>query len=62
MLEKKLGCTSLVKLQAILLTEAYSNHSNKDNFGKRMLDNARKHGFVPEGITAREAKYQTMGH
>ena len=42
MLEKKLGCTLLAKLRAILLMEADFNHSNKEIFGSRMLDNVRK--------------------
>ena len=48
MLEKKLGCTLLEKLQAILLMEADFNHSNKEIFGSRMLDNVRKYGLMPE--------------
>ena len=35
MLEKKLGCILLAKLQAILLMEADFNHSNKETFGKK---------------------------
>ena len=47
MLEKMLGCTFLTKFVAILLMEADFNHSNKEIFCFRMLENARKYGFIP---------------
>ena len=47
-LEKMLGCTFLNKLRAILLMEADFNHSNKEIFGFRMLENARRYEFIPE--------------
>ena len=50
MLEKMLGCTLLTKLRAILLMKADFNHSNKEIFGFRMLENARKYGFIPDRI------------
>ena len=62
MLEKMLGCTFLTKLRAILLMEADFNHSNKEIFGFRMLENARKYGFIPRRSTASASKLQMMGH
>ena len=56
MLEKKPGCTLIQKLRAILLMEADFNHSNKEVFGFRMLENARRHGFMPEEIYSERNK------
>ena len=50
MLENILGCTFLTKLRAILLIEVDFNHLNKEIFGFRMLENARKYGFIPEEV------------
>ena len=50
MLEKMFGCTLISKLRAILLMEADFNFSNKLVYGVRMLDNVRKHNFMPEEI------------
>ena len=61
MLEKMLGCTLLAKLRAILLMEADFNHSNKEIFGKRMLDNVRKHGLMPEEIYSEKGKVPDDG-
>ena len=61
MLEKMLGCTLLAKLCAIILMEADFNHLNKEMFGKRMLDNVRKHGLVPEEIYSKRGKVPDNG-
>ena len=61
MLEKKLGCTLLAKLRTILLMEVDFNHSNKEIFDKRMLDNVRKHGFMPEKIYSKRGKVPDDG-
>ena len=61
MLEKKLGCTLLAKLREILLMEADCNHSNKEIFGQRMLNNVRKHGLVPEEIYSKRGKVPDDG-
>ena len=51
MLEKIFGCTLVVKLRAILPMEVDCNLSNKLVYGVvRMMDNMRKHGYIPEEI------------
>ena len=61
MIEKMLGCTLLAKLRSILLMEADFNHSNKEIFGHRMLENARKYGFMPEEIYSERGKVPDDG-
>ena len=61
MLETKLGCSLSAKLQAILLMEADFNHSNKEIFGSRMLDNVRKYGLMPEEIYSKRGKVPDDG-
>ena len=61
MLEKILGCTLLAKLQAILLMEANFNHSNKEMFGKNMLDNVRNHELKPEEMYSKKGKVSDDG-
>ena len=56
MLEKMHGCTLMSKLRAILLMEADFNFSNKVIYGVRMIDNARKWGFVLEEIYSKKNK------
>ena len=46
----------LTKLRAILLMEADFNHSNKEIFGFRMLENARKYEFIPEEVYSERSK------
>ena len=58
MLDQMLGCT---KFQAILLMEAGFNHLNKEMFGKRMLDNVRKHGRMAEEIYSERRKVSDDG-
>jgi hypothetical protein len=48
MLEKTLGITIVTKLRAILLMEGDFNTMNKIVYGVRMLNNTRKHAFMPE--------------
>ena len=56
MLEKMFGCTLISKLRAILLMEADFNFSKKLIYGVRMMDNARKYGFMPEEIYSEKGK------
>ena len=56
MLEKKLGCTLVEKLRAILLMEADFNFKNKLIYGCRMLDGTRKYMFGPEEIYSEHGK------
>ena len=56
MLEKIYGCTLVSKLRAILLMEADFNFSNKLVYGVRMVDNVRKHGYMPEEIYSEKGK------
>ena len=55
------GCTLVTKLRAILLMEADFNSSNKIIFGERMLDNARRSGFMPEEIYSERGKMADDG-
>jgi hypothetical protein len=50
MLEKMFGVRLVSKLQAILLMEADFNAINKEVYGVRMLEEARKYKLVPEEI------------
>jgi hypothetical protein len=50
MLEKMFGVRLVSKLQAILLMEADFNAMNKEVYGVRMLEEARKYKLVPEEI------------
>ena len=48
MLEKTFGVRLVSKLRAILLMEADFNAMNKEVYGVRMLDNARRHKLIPD--------------
>ncbi len=50
MLEKMFGVRLVSKLRAILLMEADFNAMNKEVYGVRMLDNARRYKLIPEEI------------
>ncbi len=50
MLEKMFGVRLVSKLQAILLIEVDFNATNKEVYGVRMLEEARKYKLVPEEI------------
>ncbi len=50
MLEKMFGVRLVLKLWAILLMEADFNAMNKEVYGVRMLEEARKYKLVPEEI------------
>ncbi len=50
MLEKMFGVCLVSKLQAILLMEADFNAMNKEVYGVRMLEEARKYKLIPEEI------------
>jgi hypothetical protein len=50
MLEKMFGLQLFSKLRAILLMEANFNAINKEVYGVRMLEEARKYKLVPEEI------------
>ena len=56
MLEKMFGCTLVSKLRAILLMEADFNFSNKLIYGVRMMNNVRKHDWMPEEIYSEKGK------
>jgi hypothetical protein len=57
MLEKMFGVRLVSKLQAILLMEADFNATNKEMYGVRMLEEARKYKFVPEEIFSEQKLY-----
>ena len=61
MLEKMFGCTLVSKLRAILLMEADFNFSNKMVYGVRMLENVRRHGFMPEEIYSEKGRMADDG-
>jgi hypothetical protein len=50
MLEKMFGVCLVSKLRAILLMEADFNAMNKEVYGVRMLEEARKYKLIPEEI------------
>jgi len=50
MLEKKFAVRLVSKLRAILLMEADFIMMNKEVYGIRMLDNARRYSLIPEEI------------
>ncbi len=50
MLKKMFGVGLVSKLQAILLMEADLNAMNKEVYGVRMLEEARKYKLIPEEI------------
>jgi hypothetical protein len=54
MLEKMLGVHLVSKLCAILLMEADFNAMNKEVYGVRMLDKARKYNLIPEEIFSKK--------
>ena len=54
MLEKTFGVRLVSKLRAILLMEADFNAMNKEVYGVRMLDNARKYKLIPEEIFSKQ--------
>ena len=39
-----------------MLMEADFNHLSKEIFGFRMLENARKYGFIPEEVYSKRGK------
>ena len=39
-----------------MLIEADLNHLNKEIFAFRMLENARKYGFIPEEVYSKRGK------
>jgi hypothetical protein len=61
MLEKEFGNTLIDKLRAILLMEADFNTSNKIIFGNRMLDNARRYGFLYDEIFSEKGRMAEDG-
>jgi len=50
MLQKITGCHLISKLRSILLMEADFNSMNKIIFGRRMMANVWKYGFMPDEI------------
>ncbi len=60
MLEKMFGVRLVSKLQAILLMEADFNAMNKEVYGVRMLEEARKYKLIPEEIFSEKIVRLTM--
>ena len=56
MLEKIPGCSLVDKMRAILLMEADFNFTNKMIYGVGMLNNARRHGLMPEEIFSEKGR------
>ena len=54
MLEKMFGVRLVSKLRAILLMEADFNAMNKEVYGVRMMDNARRYKLIPEAIFSKQ--------
>jgi hypothetical protein len=61
MLEKTFGVRLVSKLRAILLMEADFNGMNKEVYGVRMLDMARKYKLVPEEIFSKKNRMADDG-
>jgi hypothetical protein len=61
MLEKTFGVCLVPKLRAILLMEVYFNAMNKEVYGVRMLDMARKYKLVPEEIFSKKNRMADDG-
>ena len=61
MLEKMFGVQLASKLRAILLMEADFNAMNKEVYGVRMLDNARKYKLIPEEIFSEQNRTANNG-
>jgi hypothetical protein len=61
MLEKTFGVRLVSKLRAILLMEADFNAMNKEVYGVRMLDMARKYKLVPEEIFSKKNRMADDG-
>lgn len=62
MLEKIFGIRLVSKLRAILLMEADFNAANKEIFGSRMMNQARKHKLIPEEIFTEKNRTADDGH
>lgn len=60
MLEKKKGVIEASKLRAILLMEADFNSGNKTAFGKRMVQNAEKEGYIPQEFYGSLNNYEAI--
>ncbi len=61
MLEKMFGVRLVSKLRAILLMEADFNAMNKEVYGVRMLDVARKYKLIPEEIFSKKNRMADNG-
>jgi hypothetical protein len=62
MLEKMFGASLVLKLHAILLMEADFNAMNKEVYGVRMLEEARKYKLVLEEIFSEKNHTADNGH
>jgi hypothetical protein len=60
-LEKTFGVHLVSKLRAILLMEADFNEMNKEVYGVRMLNTARKYKLVPEEIFSKKNRMADNG-
>ncbi len=61
MLEKMFGVRLVSKLRAILLMEADFNAMNKEVYGVRMMDNARRFNLIPEEIFSEQNRTADNG-
>jgi hypothetical protein len=61
MLEKMFGVHLVSKLCAILLMEVDFNAINKEVYGGRMLDKARKYNLIPEEIFSKKNRTANDG-
>jgi hypothetical protein len=61
MLEKMFGVRLVSKLRAILLMEADFNAMNKEVYGVRMLDTARRYKLMPEEIFSKKNRTADNG-
>ncbi len=61
MLKKMFGVRLVSKLRAILLMEADFNVMNKEVYGVRMLEEARKYKLIPEEIFSKKNRMMDDG-
>ncbi len=61
MLEKVIGVRLVSKLRAILLMEADFNAMNKEVYGVRMLEEARKYKLIPEEVLSEKNRMGDNG-
>ena len=50
------GCSLVTKLREILLMETDFNSINREIYGNRMMENVRRHNYMPEEIYSERGK------